>query len=141
MSALSSESDISALKSKVAAAVRMLTAEGLMDFNGHLSVRTPHDPQCILINPRHVSRNVLTGDDIVMVDLRGKPLDGGNPSPQATPADARMRVAKGVEPPSETPIHTSIYRQRPDAVSVAHIHPQIATAYDFGYTEDGRVPF
>ncbi len=129
MPSVSSEPDISALKSKVAAAVRMLTAEGLMDFNGHLSVRSPHDPERILINPRHVSRNVLTGDDIVMVDLRGKPLDGGNPLPQATPTDAQMRVAKGMEPPSETPIHTAIYRQRPDAVSVAHIHPQIATAF------------
>ncbi len=103
--------DNSSLERRIATAVRLLTAEGLMDFNGHLSVRAADDPEHILINPRHVSRNVLEAQDIVRVDLRGKPVVGGK------------------EPPSETPIHTAIYRQRADAVSVAHIHPMIATAF------------
>ncbi len=103
-------SDLEALKSDLAIAVRLLTAEGLMDFNGHFSVRTPGDPSKILINPRHVSRTVVTADDIVTTDLRGTPFDGK-------------------EPPSETPIHTAIYRLRPDVVSVAHIHPAISTAF------------
>ena len=103
--------EIRNLKSQIAIAVRLLTAEGLMDFNGHLSARVPDDPNKILINPRHVSRNALIAEDIVLVDLRGKPLDGGK------------------EPPSETPIHTAIYRQRADVLSVAHIHPVIATAF------------
>ncbi len=100
----------SSLESKVATAVRMLTAEGLMDFNGHLSVRAG-DNGHILINPRHVSRTVVQASDIVKVDLRGKLIEGS------------------FEPPSETPIHTAVYRQRADAVSVAHIHPMIATAF------------
>jgi ribulose-5-phosphate 4-epimerase/fuculose-1-phosphate aldolase len=98
------------LKKQVATAVRLLATEGLMDFNGHLSVRAADNPGHILINPRHVSRNVLTARDIVRVDLRGKPMAGG-------------------EPPSETPIHTAIYRQRKDVISVAHIHPAVATAF------------
>lgn len=102
--------DDSSMRAQVAVAVRLLTAEGLMDFNGHLSVRAADNPEHILINPRHVSRNVLTARDIVRVDLRGKPIDGG-------------------EPPSETPIHTAIYRQRKDVVSIAHIHPMVATAF------------
>ncbi len=102
--------DLDSLKADLATAVRLLTTEGLMDFNGHLSVRTPDDPNKILINPRHVSRTAVTANDIVTTDLRGKPLD-----------------AK--EPPSETPIHTAIYRLRPEVVSVAHIHPTIATAF------------
>jgi ribulose-5-phosphate 4-epimerase/fuculose-1-phosphate aldolase len=101
----------SSLESQVATAVRLLTAEGLMDFNGHLSVRAGDNPEHILINPRHVSRNVLIAGDIVRVDLRGKPIGGGH------------------EPPSETPIHTAIYRQRPDVMSVAHIHPMVATTF------------
>ena len=101
----------SSLQALVATAVRLLTAEGLMDFNGHLSVRAADNPEHILINPRHVSRNVLTARDIVRVDLRGKPVAGGH------------------EPPSETPIHTAIYRQRQDVISVAHIHPMVATAF------------
>ncbi len=103
--------DLDSLKADLATAVRLLTAEGLMDFNGHLSVRMPGDPNKILINPRHVSRTVVTAGDIVTTDLRGKPLDGNK------------------EPPSETPIHTAIYRLRPEVVSVAHIHPAIATAF------------
>lgn len=102
--------DLDSLKSDLAIAIRLLTAEGLMDFNGHFSVRTPDDPNKILINPRHVSRTVVTANNIVTTDLRGKPLDGK-------------------EPPSETPIHTAIYRLRPDVVSVAHIHPAISTAF------------
>ncbi|MBI3913052.1 MAG: class II aldolase/adducin family protein [Chloroflexi bacterium] len=99
------------LAGKIALAVRMLTSEGLMDFNGHLSARDPQNPNHILINPRHVSRSVVTAQDIVTVDLRGQPVNGGK------------------EPPSETPLHTAIYRQRADVISVAHIHPQIATAF------------
>ena len=99
------------LKKQVATAVRLLTAEGLMDFNGHLSVRAADNPEHILINPRHVSRNALRVSDIVRVDLRGKPVNGAH------------------EPPSETPLHTAIYRQRKDVVSVAHIHPRVATAF------------
>ncbi len=104
-------SEFDNLKSNLATAVRVLTAEGLMDFNGHMSVRMPDDPNKILINPRQVSRTAVTQDDIVTTDLRGRPLNGK------------------LEPPSETPIHTAIYRQRPDVISVAHIHPAIATAF------------
>ncbi len=103
--------DLSLLKSDLAMAVRMLTAEGLMDFNGHMSVRTPDDPNKILINPRQVSRTAVTHDHIVTTDLRGQPLNGK------------------MEPPSETPIHTAIYRQRPDVISIAHIHPAVSTAF------------
>ena len=94
-------SELDDLKSNLATAIRLLTAEGLMDFNGHLSVRTPADPNKILINPRSVSRASVTGGDIVTTDLRGALIDGA------------------LEPPSETPIHTAIYRLRPDVVSVA----------------------
>ena len=103
--------DLDSLKSELASAVRLLTAEGLMDFNGHVSVRTPGDPNKILINPRQVSRTAVTANDIVTTDLRGKPL------------------GENQDPPSETPIHTAIYRLRPDVVSVAHIHPAISTAF------------
>ena len=99
------------LASMVATAIRLLTVEGLMDFNGHLSVRVGKNGGHLLINPRHVSRSILKAKDIVEVDLHGKLVKGG------------------LEPPSETPIHTAIYRQRQDVTSVAHIHPMIATAF------------
>jgi ribulose-5-phosphate 4-epimerase/fuculose-1-phosphate aldolase len=104
-------SEDAALREQVATAVRLLTAEGIMDFNGHLSVRAPDAPDQILINPRRISRNAVLAKEIVRVDLRNRP------------------VKDELEPPSETPLHTAIYRQRADVMSVAHIHPMIATAF------------
>ena len=64
---------------------------GLVEHNGHVSVRIPETDQ-VLIQSRFSSRAALTSKDIVTVDLQGNLLEGED------------------EPPSETPIHTSIYR-------------------------------
>jgi len=37
--------DINDLKSTLASAIRLLTAEGLIDFNGHMSVRPAPSPR------------------------------------------------------------------------------------------------
>ena len=110
--------DLDTLKSDLVTAIRLLTAEGIMDFNGHLSYRLPGTDQ-VLINSRRASRASLRVEDIVTIDLGG-------------------RVIAGDEPPSETPIHTRIYCARPDVFSVAHIHPQYATV--FGIAEKPLVP-
>jgi len=101
--------DLESLKSDLVTAIRLLTAESIMDFNGHLSYRLPGTIQA-LINSRRASRAGLRVEDIVTIDLDG-------------------RVIAGEEPPSESPIHTQIYRARPDVFSVAHIHPQYATVF------------
>ncbi len=98
--------DISALKPQLAAAVRMLYREGLIDFNGHVSVRVDDH---VLINPRPISRATVESKHIVTVDLRGNLVEGD------------------YEQPSETPMHTAIYRVRRDAMSVAHLHPHYVT--------------
>lgn len=102
--------DATALKSTVACAVRLLTAEGLMDMNGHVSVR-PSGADRVLINSRGAGRHTVRAGDIVAVDLRGRPLPGEG------------------DPPVEIPIHTRIYAARPDVHCVAHLHPQFATAF------------
>ena len=96
------------LKLKVARCCRMLHMAGLFDHSGHVSARIPGTDK-ILIHPRHISRPEVKAGDIVTVDLSGKLLEGKE------------------EPPSETPIHTCIYRTRPDVLSVAHIHSHYAT--------------
>lgn len=101
--------DLDALRSDLADAVRLLTAEGIMDFNGHLSCRLPGSDQ-ILINPRKTARTGLRAQDIVTMDMEGRSI-------------------AGAEPPSERMIHTRVYAARPDVFSVAHIHPQYATVF------------
>lgn len=101
--------DLPALKEKLVTCIRMMAMEGLLDFNGHVSVRLPDDR--LLINSRYSTRAGVTPAQIVVADMDGNLVEGE------------------AEPPSETVIHTEIYRVRPDVNSVAHLHPQYATLF------------
>lgn len=92
------------LRRDLAACTRMLVPEGILDFSGHVSARLA-DPERILIQPRLVSRSALAPEDLLVVDLDGNVVEGRG------------------ETPSETAIHTSVYRARPDARAVGHGHP------------------
>ncbi len=100
------------LRQELAYACRILFRMGLTDYMGHPSVRIP-DTNYILIKPRHSlrirSQDRLTPDDMVIIDIDGAPISG---------TDA---------PPSERFIHTSIYKARPDVISVIHTHQPMAT--------------
>lgn len=100
--------ELSALKLKVACVCRLFHMAGLFDFSGHVSARIPGTDK-ILIHPRHTARPGVKAADILTVDLSGKVVDGKE------------------QQPSETPIHTCIYRTRPDVLAVAHIHSHYAT--------------
>lgn len=104
------QTNIESIKSNLVTAVRLLTQEGIMDFNGHMSYRLP-GTDTVLINSRRASRATLGPQDIITIDLNGKLLEGG------------------FEPPSENPIHTRVYCARPDVHCVAHLHPQFATVF------------
>ncbi|HVL69698.1 MAG TPA: class II aldolase/adducin family protein [Vicinamibacterales bacterium] len=97
-------SEVALLKQKVAQATRMLAREGVIASSGHVSARVPGTDR-VVIGPADVTRDILTADDIVTVDLNSKKVDGVRP------------------PPLETEIHTGIYRARPDVMSVVHSHP------------------
>jgi ribulose-5-phosphate 4-epimerase/fuculose-1-phosphate aldolase len=91
----------------VARAVRVLNSAGVMHMSGHLAVRDAGDPDRLWINSRKASRSTLTAKDIVPVDLTtGK------------------RIGSGDEPPSELPIHLSVFRRRPDVKAIVHTHPE-----------------
>ncbi len=102
--------DLETIKTDLATPIRLLTAEGLMDFNGHLSYRMSGTDR-VLINPRWTSRTALGAEDIVTINLDGQLIDGAQ------------------EPPSENWMHTCIYRARADVFSIAHLHPQVATVF------------
>jgi ribulose-5-phosphate 4-epimerase/fuculose-1-phosphate aldolase len=100
------------LRQLLADSCRILFRLGLVDYMGHPSVRIPGTDR-VLIKPRHSrrvrSQDRLGPDDMVIIDLAGKLVDG---------ADA---------PPGERFIHTCIYRARPDVQAVVHTHQPMAT--------------
>ncbi len=95
----------------LATSCHILYKLGLSDYLGHPSVRL--DANRVLIKPKHSPRvrgmDTMTADDMVVIDLSGRLLEGDN------------------EPPSERFIHTEIYRARPDVISVVHTHQPMAT--------------
>jgi L-ribulose-5-phosphate 4-epimerase len=88
-------------------AIHMLEAQGIIDFNGHASLRAR--PGSFAINSGRSVRCVLKPRDIVTVDLDGQLLEG---------SDA---------PPQEYHIHSEIYRRRSDVGAIVHAHPKWST--------------
>ncbi len=82
----------------------------MIDFNGHMSCRIPGTGH-VLINSGKSVRSALTAEDVIAIDMDGKPVEGD------------------VVPPMEFHIHTEIYRQRPDVNAVAHTHPMWSTLF------------
>ena len=98
------------LRQQLADALSMLERAEVIDFNGHMSCRLPGSAH-ILINSGRSVRSALTAEDIIAIDMDGKP------------------VAGDVVPPMEFHIHTEIYRRRPDVQAVAHTHPLWSTLF------------
>jgi L-fuculose-phosphate aldolase len=109
MNDLSSASVVE-LKQQLADALRMMEQAEVIDFNGHMSCRLPGTPH-ILINSGKSVRSALTADDIIAIDMDGKPVEGD------------------VVPPMEFHLHTAIYRRRPEVNAVAHTHPVWSTLF------------
>jgi L-fuculose-phosphate aldolase len=98
------------LRQQLADALLMMERAEVIDFNGHMSCRIPGTDH-VLINSGKSVRSALTAEDIIAIDLDGKPVEGD------------------VVPPMEFHIHTEIYRRRPDVNAVAHTHPVWSTLF------------
>ncbi len=107
-----SNGSVERYKVEVAACTRLLNNEGILGYSGHVSVRLP-DRNTLLIQSFDASRTDLTPDELFVVDLDGKILDG--------PSDAR--------PVNEVEIHSEVLRARADVNAVLHYHPDIATLF------------
>ncbi|HEY7166267.1 MAG TPA: class II aldolase/adducin family protein [Candidatus Binatia bacterium] len=116
----SADTDITTLKNLVIVSSKMLYApnqitEVPMEFSqgGHVSVRLPDgDRFLIAAYIRRDGRtflNDLTPEDVLTVDLNGKPVESG------------------MKPVGEVVIHSWIYKSRPEIKSVIHVHPFWAT--------------
>lgn len=105
-----SDATIARLREEIAICTRLLVMHGIIDFSGHVSARIPGTDR-VLIQPRNTSRAALNADDLLVVDIEGKVLEGEGP------------------PPAETALHTCVYGARSDALAVCHGHPTISTLF------------
>ena len=122
------------LREQVARTAREMSASGLVTgTSGNVSARTPEG--AVLITPSGLDYGWLEPDDVALVTLEGEMLEGS------------------LEPSSETPMHTGIYRARPEVGAVVHTHARFATTLScLGWpippvhymlttlSEDGRIP-
>jgi ribulose-5-phosphate 4-epimerase/fuculose-1-phosphate aldolase len=100
--------DIRALEA--AAATRLLVAERILDYSGHVSIRIPGQDAFVIQIGSH-SRAEVDPGAMLVVDYEGRVLEG-----------------KG-QPPSEIPIHIEILKARPDVQAVLHSHMELAIAF------------
>ncbi len=104
---------VDALKEKIALGSRILYKLGLVDYLGHISARVP-GTDFVLIRARgseQGSQLHMTAEQVTMVDIEAKHVEGNYPSPD------------------ETKLHTEIYKARPDALAVVHTHQPITTIF------------
>ena len=87
--------------------ISLLERLGIIDFNGHFSIRLNDDK--ILINTGSSIRSNLDYSDFTIVGLDGK-VSENDPSP-----------------PAELPLHLAIYQARTDVMSIVHCHPTWST--------------
>jgi ribulose-5-phosphate 4-epimerase/fuculose-1-phosphate aldolase len=111
-------SDVLELGQRLVAGLTVLTNENVLGSSGHVSVRLP-DGQGFLINPRFPA-SLADPDDLCVVSDAGVQQSGRFPMP------------------SETPIHSAVYRARPEVQSVLHCHPRNSVLV--GLLDRGFVP-
>lgn len=101
-----------ALRTEVAACVRLMHDAAILSYNGHVSARIKGEDRLVihsLVRPRSDVRP----EDFVTCDLDG----------------AVLEAAPGHKPPSEVFIHSEIYKARPDVGAIAHIHSESVIAF------------
>ena len=107
--------EIDEVKYEVAIATRILAATGLATGVtaglGHVSMRVPNEPDKFVVKGRGYEIDSLAEmqyDDMILCDMEGYKIDGPARSTQC----------------SEVKIHACILRERPDVMSVVHVHPR-----------------
>ena len=86
------------------AAYRILASHGVIDAYGHVSLRSPRNPQRYYL-ARSLAPELVTGADLIEYDLDSRPIDDG-----------------GRESVRERFIHGEIFKTRPEVMAVVHNH-------------------
>lgn len=96
------------LREEIAGVCRRMSGSGLVvGTSGNVSARTEEGN--VLITPSGLDYAVLEPEDVVLVDPDGRVLEGD------------------LLPSVETPMHTGIYRARPDVSGIVHTHARFST--------------
>ncbi len=96
------------MREEVATTARRMISSGLVKgTSGNVSARTPEND--VLVTPSGLDYAELGPEDLVLVDLAGNLLDGA------------------WKPSTETPMHTGIYRARPEVHGIVHTHSRYST--------------
>lgn len=95
---------------QIAIASRMLVAEGILCYSGHVSSRIPGTDH-FMIQSASDSRADLDPSRILTVDKNGKVIDGD------------------LRPPLELALHVEMLKARPDVGAVLHCHMEEAIAF------------
>jgi L-ribulose-5-phosphate 4-epimerase len=99
------------LREQLVRFARMMISTGLVrGTSGNLSTRDPGTDNA-LITPSGVDYDTLKPEDVVLVDLGGRP------------------ITRGMKPSVDTPIHVAVYRARLDVGAVIHTHSPYAAAF------------
>lgn len=99
-----------ALRERLALACRVLHHEGHEHFYlGHVSVRAS-EGDGVWVKPGGIGLEEVTAADAALMDLDGQLVEGSR----------RLH--------NEMPIHTEIYKRRPDVQAIVHTHPFFAAA-------------
>lgn len=98
------------LRVLVSQACKILYDQGQEHFHlGHVSARAPGSEK-VWVKPQGLGLGEIRPEDVMAIDLDGNRLTEGQPLHR------------------EMPIHTEIYRRRPDVNCVVHTHPFYASA-------------
>lgn len=89
-------------------AVTILTGAGIMDYNGHASIRD--ELGGFLINSGASDRAAMTLDQVCRIDPAGEGIEGDRP-------------------PNEVQLHAAIYACRADIKAIVHAHPKWTTLF------------
>jgi L-fuculose-phosphate aldolase len=96
------------LRHEIVRVGRLLYERGLIVAgDGNISARLGDD--LIVTTPSGACKGMLTPEDMVIVDMEGRPRGARRPS-------------------SELQLHLAVYRRRPDVQAVVHAHPPTAVA-------------
>jgi L-fuculose-phosphate aldolase len=87
-------------------------------IDGNISYRL--DDSTIMITPSGKPKFLLEAEEIAIIDIDGKVIEG--------------------RPSSEMSMHLEVYRMRADAKAVIHAHPPTAVAYSIAHPDAGEVP-
>ena len=97
------------LRQEIARVSRRMSGSGLVGgTSGNVSARTPDGKA--LVTPSGLDYALMEPEDVVLVDLHGKVIEGS------------------LEPSVETPMHTGIYRSRPEVHGIVHTHARYSTS-------------